>query len=120
MAKIMIVDDSSFMRSSLKYIVEKGGNTVVGMAAKGDEAIDLYKKFNPDLVTMDILMPGMDGLATAHQIMKINKKAKIVMVTAIGQTEKQDEARKIGVSGYIRKPFKEQEINDEIKRIMAI
>ena len=118
MAKILIADDASFMRGSLKFIVEGAGHNVVGMAKDGKEALDLYKELGPDLVTLDVLMPGMDGIAALAAIMKEDPKAKVIMVTALGMEEKQEEARKLGASGYIRKPFKLDEITDEITRVL--
>lgn len=119
MARILIVDDSSFMRSALKYIVEMDKHQVVGMAANGKEALALYTKEKPDLVTMDILMAEMDGLSAVQQIRKFDKNAKIIMVTAIGQEESQETAKLMGASGYIRKPFKEETIISEISRVLA-
>ena len=119
MATILIVDDASFMRGSLKYIVEGAGHNVVGMAKDGQEALELYRKLKPDVVTLDILMGGMDGLSALKAIMKENPGAKVIMVTALGQEEKQEEARKLGACGYIRKPFKQTEIVNEIKWVMG-
>ena len=119
MAKMLIVDDASFMRSSLKYIVEDGGHTVIGMAKDGREALKLYREFRPDVVTLDVLMTGMDGFSALKAIMKEDPKAKVIMVTAIGNEDKQEEARKIGAAGYIRKPFKQADIVNEIKRVLS-
>lgn len=119
MAKILIVDDASFMRGSLKYIVEGAGHNVVGTAKDGQEALELYRKLKPDVVTLDILMGGMDGLSALKAIMEENPGAKVIMVTALGQEEKQEEARKFGACGYIRKPFKQTEIVNEIKWVMG-
>ena len=119
MAKMLIVDDASFMRSSLKYIVENGGHTVIGMAKDGQEALELYRKFRPDVVTLDILMTGMDGFSALKAIMKEDPKAKVIMVTAVGNEDRQEEARKIGASGYIRKPFKQTDIVEEISRVLG-
>ena len=119
MAKILIVDDASFMRGSLKYIVEDVGHQVVGMAKDGGEAVELYTKLKPDLVTLDILMTGMEGLSALKAIMGEDPGGKVIMVTALGQEEKQQKARKLGASGYIRKPFKRTEIVDEIKRVLS-
>ena len=119
MAKILIADDASFMRGSLKFIIENAGHEVIGTAKDGKETLVLYKKFKPDLVTLDILMEGMDGLTALKEITKENPAAKVVMVTALGQEEKQEEARKLGALGYIRKPFKRQEITDEIERVLS-
>jgi len=119
MAKILIVDDASFMRGSLKFIVENAGHEVVGMAKNGREALELYKKLNPDLVTLDILMDEMDGVSALKAIRDLDHEAKVIMVTALGQDEKQAEARKLGASGYIRKPFTMTEISDEIEKVMT-
>lgn len=119
MAKILIVDDASFMRGSLKYIVENAGHEVVGMAKDGREAVELYGKVKPDLVTLDVLMRGMEGLSALKAIMSKDPSGKVIMVTALGQEEKQEEAHKLGASGYIRKPFKQSEIVDEIKRLLS-
>jgi len=120
MAKILIVDDASFMRGSLKFIVETAGHEVVGTAKNGREALELYTKLNPDLVTLDILMDEMDGFSALKAIRDLDHEAKVIMVTALGQDEKQAEARKLGASGYIRKPFTMTDISDEIEKVLGI
>ena len=119
MATILIADDASFMRGSLKFILENAGHEVVGTAKDGKEALSRYRELKPDLVTLDILMEGLDGLAALREITKEDPRAKVVMVTALGQEEKQEEAKKLGALGYIRKPFKRQEITDEIERVLS-
>ena len=119
MGTILIVDDAAFMRGSLKYIVESDGHSVVGMAKDGQEALKLYRKLKPELVTLDILMGGMDGLSALEAMKKQDSGAKVIMVSALGQEEKQKEAYELGALGYIRKPFKQTEIVDEIKRVLA-
>jgi len=120
MATVLIVDDASFMRNSLKYIIENAGHTVSGTAKDGEEALKEYRKHKPDVITLDILMTGMDGFATLKSIIKEDPEARIIMVSAIGNEEKQEKARQLGAVGYIRKPFKQTEIVDEINRVMAI
>ena len=120
MATVLIVDDASFMRGSLKFIVESAGHEVVGMAKDGREALELYKKLKPDLVTLDILMDEMDGISALTAIRDMDPEAKVIMVTALGQEEKQAEARKLGAVGYIRKPFTMEEIGEEIGRVLKI
>ena len=120
MAKILIVDDASFMRGSLKFIVENAGHEVVGLAKNGREALELYKKLKPDLVTLDILMDEMDGFSALTAFRDLDHEAKVIMVTALGQDEKQAEARKLGASGYIRKPFTMTDISDEIEKVLGI
>ena len=119
MARILIVDDAAFMRGSLKFIVEQAGHEVVGAAKDGKEALALYATLKPDLVTMDILMREMDGLSALQAIIKQDPKAKVIMVTTLGQQEKQETAGSFGASGYIRKPFKQSEILEEISRVLA-
>ncbi len=119
MATILIVDDAAFMRGSLKYITESAGHSVVGVAKDGQEALELTRELKPDIVTLDILMSGMDGLTALEAIKKEAPGVKVIMVTALGQEEKQEEARKLGASGYIRKPFKQTEIVNEIKWVLG-
>ncbi len=119
MAKILIVDDASFMRGSLKYIVETAGHSVVGMAKDGEEAIDMYKKLKPDIVTLDILMKGMDGITALKKIKALDPKAKCIIVSALGTEDKKEEAGSHGASGYIRKPFKQKDIMTEIDKAMS-
>ena len=118
LATVLIVDDAAFMRGSLKYIVESLGHEVVGLAKNGEQGIALYNENQPDLVTLDILMGEMDGLEVLAEIMKINENATVIMVTALGQEEKQKEARSLGASGYIKKPFSSEQIAEEFARIL--
>jgi two-component system, chemotaxis family, chemotaxis protein CheY len=119
MARILIADDASFMRGSLKFILENAGHEIVGLAENGKVAFDLYKSLKPDLVTLDILMKELDGLKGLKSIMEYDPDAKVIMVTALGQEEKQEEARKLGASGYMRKPFKQSEIIDEVAKVLG-
>lgn len=118
MAKVLIVDDAAFMRGSLEFIVKSTGHEVVGAAKDGKEAIELYKSLKPDLVTLDILMKEVGGLKTLEAIMRLDPKAKVVMITALGQEEKQKQAERLGAKGYIRKPFKQTEIVEVIKKVL--
>lgn len=119
MATILIADDASFMRGTLKYIAERAHHEVVGTAKEGKEALEMYTKLKPDLVFLDILMEGIDGITTLKAIRKQDPEAKVVMVTALGQEQKQKEAAKLGASGYIMKPFKREEITNEINKILS-
>ena len=116
--RILIVDDSSFMRGSLKVIAEGGGYDVVGMAGDGEEAVAKYQRLRPDLVTLDILMEPMDGLTVLGSIRGRDPEAKVIMVTAMGQEKMQEKARQLGAFGYIRKPFNPQEVLREIGKVL--
>lgn len=120
MAKILIVNDASFTRNILQKIVESVGHEVVGLAEDGVEAIRIYKELKPDIVTMDIMMAGIDGFEALSAIKDEEPEAKVIMVTALGQKEKQEQARELGATGYIIKPFKANEIIKEIDRVMGM
>ncbi len=101
----MIVDDASFMRISIKKMLESHNYEVVAEASDGAEAIEKFKQFNPDVVTMDITMPIMTGIDALKEIRKINKNAKVVMVSAMGQETLIKDAIINGASSFIVKPF---------------
>jgi two-component system chemotaxis response regulator CheY len=87
MAKtVMITDDTAFMRMTLKNVIEKNGYTVVAEAADGEEAVALYKEFRPDMVTMDITMPKMDGITAIKEIMKIDPMPKSLSAAPWGRS----------------------------------
>lgn len=110
MKKVLIVDDASFMRVSIKNILTKNGYDVVGEANNGLVGFQKYQELNPDIVTMDITMPEMDGLTSLKNILAVNPAAKIVMVSAMGQESMVREAIIAGAKGFIVKPFKEESI----------
>ncbi len=110
MKKVLIVDDASFMRVSIKNILTKNGYEVVGEANNGLVGFQKYQELNPDIVTMDITMPEMDGLTSLKNILAVNPAAKIVMVSAMGQESMVREAIIAGAKGFIVKPFKEESI----------
>ncbi len=117
--KVMIVDDAQFTRNMLKNIINKIEQIeVIGEASNGVEAISLYKKLNPDLVTMDLVMPEKGGIEATEEILKINSKAMIVVVSALGQEALVLEAAKKGAKDFIQKPFKTEQIIEVIDRIL--
>lgn len=105
MKKVLIVDDTIFMRISIRKILEKNGYEVAGEAENGAEAIEKYRLLKPDIVTMDITMPDMDGIEALKQIIKSDPNAKIVMVTALGQESHVREAIMFGAKSFVVKPI---------------
>ena len=105
MANILIVDDSRTSRKMLRTILEEMGHTIIAEAVDGEEGFLKYKELKPDLVTLDITMPKLDGLETLQLIMKEDENAKVVMVSAAGQKEKVIKAIKCGASEFIFKPL---------------
>ena len=117
MATVLIVDDSRTSRKILRGVLERGGFEIIGEATNGEEGYLKYKELNPDLVTMDITMPTMDGIESLSLIKHANEKAKVIMITAAGQKEKMVEALKRGAEEFITKPFDEAEVLATIKRV---
>jgi two-component system chemotaxis response regulator CheY len=116
--RVLVVDDSSFMRSLLTKIIKKSSKIDdVLEAIDGKSAVEKYEKERPSLVTMDIDMPGMNGLEAAKKIKELDPNAKIVMVTSANKQEMKSEAQKIGSIGYITKPFNAEKIIEVIDKI---
>ncbi len=110
MATVLIVDDSRTSRKILKNILTENGYQVVGEASDGQTGYEQYIQLNPDLVTLDITMPVLDGLGSLEKIMNFDKDAKVVMVTAAGQKSKMVDAIKLGAAEFIQKPFEPEQI----------
>lgn len=102
---ILVVDDSMFIYEELKYMLEDTPFQIIGHAKSGEDAIDLYENLEPDLITMDIVLPGMDGLETAREILKDHPAAKIIMISSLAYDDTIEEAEKIGTCGFIFKPI---------------
>ena len=116
---VLVVDDAQFVRNKIKKVVEKMNFAeVVGEASNGNEAVSLYKELKPDLVTMDLIMPNADGIKAIEEIMKIDKKANIIVISAMGQELTILEAHEKGAKDYIKKPFKEEDIYRTIERFL--
>ena len=119
MAKILIVDDAAFIRMMIKDILTKNGYEVVAEAANGVEAVELYKSHQPDLVTMDITMPEMDGIEAVKQIKAVNPAAKVIMCSAMGQQSMVMDAIKAGANDFIVKPFQADRVLEAVKKIVG-
>jgi len=121
MANILIVDDALFMRKILSDILSEEGHKIVGEAENAKEAIELYKKLKPDIVTMDIIMPEIDGINTLKaikQILKSDKNARIVIVSAMGQQDMVVESIQAGAKDFVVKPFQRSRITESIARLL--
>lgn len=118
--KLLLVDDAPIIRLKLKKILEGIGIQIIGEAANGVEAIDKYKSLKPDLVTMDIVMPQKDGIEALEEILKFDKEAKVVMVTAIDQRDSLMKAIQLGATDYIVKPFENDRVIEAISKALNI
>ena len=117
--KIMIVDDAAFMRMMITDILTKNGYEVVAEAADGAQAVEKYKELQPDLVTMDITMPEMDGIAALKEIKKLNSNAKVIMCSAMGQQAMVIDAIQAGAKDFIVKPFQADRVLEAIGKTLS-
>ncbi|MDQ0245694.1 two-component system chemotaxis response regulator CheY [Bacillus fengqiuensis] len=117
--RILIVDDAAFMRMMIKDILSKNGYDVVAEAADGMQAIEKYNEHQPDLVTMDITMPEMDGITALKEIKKINPSAKVIMCSAMGQQAMVIDAIQAGAKDFIVKPFQADRVIEAISKTLA-
>jgi two-component system chemotaxis response regulator CheY len=117
--RILITDDALFMRVTLKNILTQNGYDVVGEAQNGVEAVKLYQELKPDLVTMDITMPEMDGIAALKEIRGSDPEAKVVMCTAMGQKNMVVEAIQAGAKDFIVKPFQPERVLEAVGKLLA-
>ncbi len=118
MANILIVDDSRTSRKMLRSILETNGHVVVDEAVNGEEGVKKYQATKPDIVTMDITMPIVDGVEALKMIKAMHKDAKVIMVTAAGQKSKMIECIKEGANEFLTKPFDQHEIIEVIAKLM--
>lgn len=115
MPRVLIVDDSAFMRNIIRAIVSEGGYTVVSEACDGVEAIRQFDVYEPDVVTMDITMPKMNGIDATRVILAMYPSAKIVLVSSIGQETFINEAMHVGASGFVTKPIPPEKLLNELR-----
>lgn len=118
MAKILIIDDSAMSRKKLKNILEGGNYQVVGEAQDGVDGIQKFKELAPDLVTLDVTMPNMDGLQCLKEILSVDENAKVIMISALGKGDTMLEALNLGATNYITKPFETDLVLDALAEAM--
>ena len=121
MANILVVDDSKFMRKMLSDILNKEGHRILAEAENGKEAIELYKKLKPDVVTLDIIMPeveGVDAISALKAMIKANPQARVVMVSAMSQEKVVEECIQAGANDFIIKPFQPSDVTGTVKAVL--
>lgn len=119
MAKILLVDDSKTSRRMLRKILESAGHEIVGEAENGEDGFIKYKELSPEIVTLDITMPVMDGIEALQLIKKADENAKVIMITALGQKDKMIQAIKFGAGEFITKPFEEGDVLNAIQKVTS-
>jgi two-component system, chemotaxis family, chemotaxis protein CheY len=119
MARVLIVDDAKFMRTLVKDALVAAGHEIAGEAENGNQAIEMYKNLKPDLVTMDITMREKDGLEAASEILKFDGRARVIMVTALGQEDLLARAIKMGVKDFVVKPFPPERLQQAAQKALS-
>ena len=117
--RVLIVDDALIMRRRIAEIATRSGWLVAGEAGDGEEAVKLYRETRPDLVTLDIVMPGMDGVKALREIRSLDPEARVVMVTAVNQKEKLAECIGLGAMDFIIKPFDKDNLTQFFEKALA-
>lgn len=116
---VLIVDDAAFMRMMIKDILEKNDFNIIGEAADGQQAVEFYKEQSPDLVTMDITMPEMDGITALKEIRTHDPNANVIMCSAMGQQAMVIDAIQAGAKDFIVKPFQADRVIEAINKSLA-
>ena len=117
--KVLVVDDAAFMRMMLKDILGKNGFEIVGEAENGKVAVDKFRELKPDLVTMDITMPELDGISAVKMIKQVDKNARIVMCSAMGQQAMVIDAIQAGARDFIVKPFQPDRVIEAVQKALT-
>jgi two-component system, chemotaxis family, chemotaxis protein CheY len=119
MSTVLIVDDALFMRRLIRTALEPLGFEVIGEGSNGREAVELFTATKPDLVTLDIVMPEMDGLEALASIRAADKQVPVIMITAVDQRDSMLRAMKLGVSDFVVKPFDEDRIVSAVEKAIG-
>ncbi len=116
--RVMVVDDSRIVQLQLKRILADTEYQIVAFCQSGEEALEKYSEIQPDIVTMDILMPGIDGLETARQLLRDHPQARILMVSSLAYDDTINEANDVGVKGFVYKPFERNQILESMSNVL--
>lgn len=117
--RILVVDDAAFMRMMVKDILTKNGYEVVGEAADGRQAVEKFQELQPDLVTLDITMPEVDGIEALKKIRGLDPNARVIMCSAMGQQAMVIDAIQAGARDFIVKPFQADRVIEAVKKALA-
>jgi two-component system, chemotaxis family, chemotaxis protein CheY len=118
--KLMIVDDSNIMRRRIERSQQFEELLVVGSAANGVEAIELFRRTDPDLVTMDITMPRMDGIECIQRLVELKPAVRILVISALADKATAVDAMEKGANGFLNKPFTDRQLNEALAELMRV
>jgi two-component system chemotaxis response regulator CheY len=117
--RILVVDDAAFMRMMIKDILTKNGYEVVGEASDGAQAVEKYQELKPDLVTLDITMPEVDGIEALKRIRAVDPSARVIMCSAMGQQAMVIDAIQAGAKDFVVKPFQADRVLEAVRKALS-
>ncbi len=119
--RVLVIDDSLFVQKQLAQILTSEGYEIAGAATDGNQGLTMYKELHPnvDIVTMDVTMPGVDGISCLEKIMEFDKTAKVVMVSALGKQDLVKKAFLLGAKNYIVKPLDREKVLERFRAIVG-
>lgn len=120
MKKVLVIDDSPFIFKAVKKALEPHGFEVVNNASNGQEGLELYEKYQPDIITLDVTMPVMDGIETAKALKERGSKVKIIMLSAMGDDVLVNQAKELGITQFVKKPFKPEELLEKVNSLIGV
>jgi len=116
--KVLIVDDSVVIRKAIEKFLSEYQVEVIGKASNGAMALEMFREFKPDIVTLDITMPGLDGFQTLKEMVRIDKSSKIIVITALSDKATGLKALKYGAKSYLTKPFGPEKFQEALSRLI--
>lgn len=116
---VMVVDDSVFIYEEIKFMLNNTDYEITAYAKSGEEAIELFRTMKPDVVTMDVILPGLDGIDAAREILKIEPGARIVIVSSLAYDETLERAKEVGASEFLYKPIEKEALVETLDRVYA-
>ena len=120
MHKVLVIDDSPFIFKAIKKALGTNGFEVVDNAVNGQIGLEMYEKYNPDVITLDVTMPVMDGIETARELFAKNPNVKIVMLSAMGDDILINQAKELGIKHFVAKPFKPDELLNVVNSLLSV
>lgn len=118
MKKVLIIDDSPFIAKEISDIIESKGYQVAGHAKNGETGIEMVESLDPDIITLDIIMPGIDGIETAQEILKRKPDSKIIMLSSLCDHDTMEEVESIGLKYLVAKPIEPEKLLDALEKVM--
>ena len=116
--KVLIVDDSVVIRKAIEKFLSDAQVEIIGKASNGSMALELFREYKPDIVTLDITMPGIDGFQTLKEMIRINRSSKIIVITALADKSTGLRALKYGAKSYLTKPFGPEKLQEAFSRLL--